>query len=60
MKRVLPLIAVLGSSFGTYKFGVLTYMLLADGQFFTSILAALFTCVCTALGAIFIGQLTDD
>lgn len=39
LKRIAQFVIGVGVSYGAYKFTLLTYDLLADGQFFTTLLA---------------------
>lgn len=60
MKRIALFIAGLGFSYATYKFGILTYTLLAAGQFFTPILAAMFAATLAVFGIIFLVEALDQ
>ena len=50
MRRILAFCVGAAFVYGTFKFGALTYTLLAAGQFFTPILSACFAAACAAVG----------
>lgn len=56
MKQIALFIGGLGLMYATCKFGALTFTLLAAGQFFTPILAAMFVVPCAVLGFILIEE----
>jgi len=57
--RVVFFIAGLILAFAALKFGALTYTLLADGQFFTTLLAAAFAAPCGFFGFFILWEAVD-
>ncbi len=56
MKQIALFIGGLGLMYWAVKFFTLTFTLLAAGQFFTPILAAIFTVPCAIFGFILIAE----
>lgn len=56
MKRIAYFIGGCGLVYGGIKFIILTYTLLAAGQFFTPILAMCFTAVCLTISGALITE----
>lgn len=59
MKKITQFILGAVCLFGVWKFGALTFILLADGQFFTTILAAVLTFPLVILAYLFLGEAID-
>lgn len=59
MKKIAQFIVGAVCLYGVWKFGALTFTLLAAGQFFTPILAAAFTIPCAIFAFIFLGEAID-
>jgi len=59
MKQIALFIGGCGLVYGGVKFTILTFALLAVGQFFTPIFAVCFAVPCLALGSILILEVVD-
>jgi hypothetical protein len=58
-KQIAQFVIGLAAGIGACKFAALTYTLLADGQFFTTLLAVGFAVLCALVSVLFIMESFD-